>query len=254
MRAQEPLIQSYITLLVEQLRKKATSSPDQTAIVDITEWFNFTLFDITGDLSFGEPFGCLESGQYHPWIALLFTTFKAITLLVSSRFIPGCEALVRSMLPKSILRKRNDHFELVKARVHKRLEEGDNPQRPDFMTYICRYNDKKGMTVPEIEATFSVLVIAGSETTATVLSGIMSYLLKSPESLKELVAEIRGAFTHDEEMTVDRVTKLPFLSAVIEEGLRLCPPVPAILPRWVPPEGDFVCGEWLPGYVKRPFF
>lgn len=110
------------------------------------------------------------------------------------------------------------------------------------------------MTVPEIEATFSVLVIAGSETTAIVMSGIMSYLLKSPESLKELVAEIRGAFTHDEEMTVDRVTKLPFLNAVIEEGLRLCPPVPAILPRWVPPEGDFVCGEWLPGYVKCPFF
>ncbi|MCJ1251728.1 hypothetical protein MMC30_008965 [Trapelia coarctata] len=250
MRAQEPLIQSYITLLIAQLRKKATASPNHTATVDITEWFNFTLFDITGDLSFGEPFGCLETGKYHPWIALLFQTFKAITLLASSRFIPGAETLLRYMLPKSIMQKRKDHFELARSRVHKRLEEGDNSHRPDFITYICRYNDEKGMTIPEIEATFAVLVIAGSETTATVLSGITSYLLKSPESMRELETEICGAFKHEEEISVDRVTKLPFLNAVIEEGLRLCPPVPAILPRWVPPEGDFVCGEWLPGYTN----
>lgn len=253
MRAQEPLIQSYISLLIEQLRKKAAASPENTALVDITEWFNFTLFDITGDLSFGEPFGCLENGKYHPWIALLFQTFKAITLLASSRFIPGAEKLLRMMLPKSLLQKRLDHFELARRRVHKRLEEGDNPQRPDFLTYVCRYNNEKGMTIPEIEATFAVLVIAGSETTATVLSGIMSYLLKSPESLKELVEEIRGAFKHEADISVDRVTKLRFLNAVIEEGLRLCPPVPAILPRWVPPEGDFVCGEWLPGQVSPSF-
>jgi cytochrome P450 len=53
-------------------------------------------------------------------------------------------------------------------------------QRNDFMTYILRYNDEKGMSIPEIEATFRVSVVAGSETTGTALSGIMGHLLQSP--------------------------------------------------------------------------
>jgi len=46
------------------------------------------------------------------------------------------------------------------------------------------------------------------------------------------------------------VGKLPYLSAVIEEGLRMAPPVPSGLPRVVPADGGMVCGEWLPGGVS----
>ncbi|KAK1954620.1 cytochrome P450 [Colletotrichum sublineola] len=34
--------------------------------VDVVKWFNYTTFDIIGDLSFGEPFGCLDDETYHP--------------------------------------------------------------------------------------------------------------------------------------------------------------------------------------------
>ncbi|MCJ1409794.1 hypothetical protein MMC19_003877 [Ptychographa xylographoides] len=247
LRAQEPLLQSYVDLLIAQLRKRTSESVNHQANVDIVQWFNFTTFDIAGDLTFGESFHCLEEANYHPWVAILFLSFKAITLTTSCRLLPGFSTLLNWMMPKSIMQKRKDHFELATNRVHKRLEQGDNPQRPDFMTYVVRYNDEKGVTVPEIEATFSLLVIAGSETTATALSGMATYLLQSSQSLHTLTMEIRQSFKRESEITLDRVTKLPFLNAVIEEGLRLCPPVPSLLPRLVPTGGAIVCGNLIPG-------
>ena len=50
-------MQTYVDLLIQRLRTHATSS----AIVDMNKWYNFTTFDLIGDLAFGEPFGCLQS-------------------------------------------------------------------------------------------------------------------------------------------------------------------------------------------------
>jgi hypothetical protein len=40
-------------------------------------YYNFTTLDITGDLTFGEPFFALDVGKYHPWIANTFKFIKA---------------------------------------------------------------------------------------------------------------------------------------------------------------------------------
>lgn len=34
--------------------------------VDISDWLNFTTFDIIGDLSYGQSFNSLQSAAYHP--------------------------------------------------------------------------------------------------------------------------------------------------------------------------------------------
>ena len=52
------------------------------------------------------------------------------------------------------------------------------------------------MSDPEIEATLRILVLAGSETTATALSGIIGNLLGNSKAMKELTAEIRSSFRH----------------------------------------------------------
>lgn len=48
-------------------------------------------------------------------------------------------------------------------RVHGRLQQGT--QRNDFMSPILRANNESGMTIPEIEASFNILVVAGSSFT-----------------------------------------------------------------------------------------
>lgn len=61
--------------------------------------------------------------------------------------------------------------------------------------------------------------------------------------------EIRGAFETNEDITIVATARLPYLTAIISEGLRLCPPTPTMLPRLVPRDGAMVCGNWLPGGV-----
>lgn len=249
LRQQEYLIQNYIDLLIHRLNDCA-SSPD-TSVVDIVRWLNFTTFDIVGDLSLGESFHCLEESQYHHWVSILFTQFKTATLFVSLRFF-GLDKLVKTIIPKNLLKKRADHAKLANERIRRRLNQGDlaDAQRNDFMAYVLRHNDEKGMSVAEIEATLRVLVVAGSETTATALSGIIKSLLLNPSTLKRATDEIRQSFQHASEICANRVTELVYLGSVIREGLRLCPPVALGMPRVVPMGGAEVSGHWLPGGVS----
>jgi len=123
--------------------------------------------------------------------------------------------------------------------------------RPDLMSYVIKHNDEKeGMSLGEIEATFMVLTTAGSETTATVLSGTLNYLIAGPDKLLRLTQEIRVRFPQEADITLEALNELPYLKAVIQEGLRLCPPIPVMLPRVVPEEGDTVSGTWIPGGVS----
>lgn len=55
---QEDLVQLYVDKLISQLNIHATGKEG----VNIVKWYNFTTFDIIGDLAFGEPFGCLDEG------------------------------------------------------------------------------------------------------------------------------------------------------------------------------------------------
>lgn len=79
----------------------------------------------------------------------------------------------------------------------------------------------------------------------------MNYLVQNPDKLEALVADVRGAFQSADEMNCETVKELPYLNAVLWEALRLCPPIPYILPRVVPPGGATVAGVWLPGGVSR---
>ena len=251
LRQQEPILQSYVDLLMYRLEGNILASATLAAAIDIGKWYNFTTFDITGDLTFGESFHCLDESQYHPWMSILFSSFKVAALYTSCKYIPGMERLMRLALPQSVIRKRQDHFDMSKAKIDRRLEQRGTDQRTnDFMAYVLRYNDEKGMTVPEIEATFPFLVLAGSETTATTLGCITNGLVNNPEVLRTLVTEIRASFASRAEITFGNISKLPYLAAVIDEGLRICAPVALGSPRIVPAGGNTVDGHWLPGGVS----
>jgi cytochrome P450 len=91
------------------------------------------------------------------------------------------------------------------------------------MSYFLRHNENKdGLSVPEIVGNSSILIIAGSETTATLLSGTTFQLLKNPAVYRKLVTEIRSSFTSAQEITVERVGQLQYLLAVFNEGFRMC--------------------------------
>jgi len=118
--------------------------------------------------------------------------------------------------------------------------------RADFMSYILKYNDEKGMTPAEIESNASLLIIAGSETTATFLSGITYNLLRTPEVLKTLTELIRTTFAMENDINILSLQQLEYLTACLEEGLRTYPPVPSGLQRNTTSEGNVICNKYVP--------
>ncbi|QSZ34461.1 hypothetical protein DSL72_006055 [Monilinia vaccinii-corymbosi] len=92
--------------------------------------------------------------------------------------------------------------------------------------------------------------MAGSNSLATTLASTTNYLTRYPSTLEKLTREIRSKSKDESDMNLESLTKLPYLSAVIEEGLRICAPVPLGMPRVVPEGGDTVCVEWLPAGSK----
>jgi cytochrome P450 len=106
------------------------------------------------------------------------------------------------------------------------------------------------MPLQKLETNSSTLIIAGSETTATLLSGVTYLLLTSPDSLAKLTTEIRSAFSDDKEIDINSVNPLKYLQACLEEALRMYPPVPIGLPRIVPPGGGSISGHYVPENVS----
>ena len=209
-------------------------------------WYNWTTFDLIGDLAFGESFGCLENCTYHPWISMLFASIKAGAFLSSLKRY-GIKSMMAVLVPKGLLNKRREQLQLTEQKVMKRLEQGTG--RPDFMSHILRHNDEKGMKVPEIIVNSALLIVAGSETTATLLSGATYHLLKNPRVMEKLKKEIREAFGEEKDIDIAGVNGLEYLLAVLDEAMRMYPPVPTGLPRRVPGDGDVINDRWVPGGV-----
>lgn len=52
-REQEDIIEKYIDLLMSRLTE--VGGGEGAVAMDMVAWFNFALFDVIGDLTFGEP-------------------------------------------------------------------------------------------------------------------------------------------------------------------------------------------------------
>lgn len=239
---QQPLILSYVDLLIQRLKENSAQPQDMVA------WYNWTTFDIIGDLTFGESFHGLRDQQWHPWVQTITVGIEAGGIVTAiSRY--GLGFAIRVLIPKALLEKFDQLFIYTKEKVGARLERGT--ERPDFTSYIMR-NDKDGrqMSRAEMEANAEVLIVAGSETTASLLSAATYYLCTNPETLERVTTEVRNAFDSDQDINLNSVNKLDYLLAVLNESLRIYPPVPGSIPRMTV-KGDMIAGRWVPPGVSE---
>jgi len=242
LRDQEPLITTYIDLLIKGLHKRIDSG---RPIVDLVSWYNWTTFDVIGDLAVGAPFNCLSEEGYHFWVSMIFDNVKATSIFNEAQRYPGVVPLMQLFTPKRLKEAIENHSNLTVNRVEARM--ALQTDRADFMSHIQKQQNEKGMSKEEIFGVLTLLMIAGSETTASLLSGATYYLLKNPRVMEKLVAEVRGKFTSEDQLNLAGVNSLDYMLAVLDEGLRMYPPSPTGLPRVVPAAGDTICGKWVPG-------
>jgi len=248
LREQEPLVRSYVDSLIAGLQKQI-DGPAKGRI-DFADWFNWTTFDTIGDLSFGESFNCLKDTRYHPWVANMLDSIKEVVFdSVTLRF-PPLQRLLSLYVPKSAVQARENVESLAREKVDRRIK--TQTTRPDFLSYILKHNEGKehgGMTREEIYKNAATLITAGSETTATHLTGAIWFLLKNPHCMENTLEEVR-AFKKPTDINLQSVASLPYYQAVIDETFRMYPPGVAGQPRIVPKGGDTVSGHFVPGGVS----
>lgn len=132
---------------------------------------------------------------------------------------------------------------------NRRIDEGLRREHNDFLYYILRQNEKGGVSQNEIILNSALFIVAGSETTASLLSGLLMWILRTPNAYEKLSTEIRSTFKSPADMKFLDLQELTYMNACIDEALRIFPPIPTGLTRTVPKEGDTVAGEFLPGGV-----
>ena len=91
--------------------------------------------------------------------------------------------------------------------------------------------------------------VAGSDTTANAIRLTLLALLTTPSAFSALQSEIAHAISHkliSSPITNAEAQALPYLQAVIREGIRLYPPSNSTFDKLVPPGGVTLHGYFLP--------
>ncbi|KAF2732406.1 cytochrome P450 [Polyplosphaeria fusca] len=241
-REMQPRIRGYVDQLVQGLKDAATSGP-----VDVVKWYNWTTFDLIGDLAFGESFHCIRNQETDPWIAAIFGSVKFLPIATAIEDY-GLGTLLKLLMPRHLLEMQARNAESARKKMRKRIQKGAG-QYDFWDNAIQKSNFEKGtgMTEAEMVSNSYILALGGSETTATALSGVTYLLLKHPNVLKELNAEVRGAFKSEEDIDLVSVGRLEYMLGTLNEAVRLYPPTPSVGNRIVPPGGAQIIDKWVPG-------
>ena len=243
--------------------------------VDMVELFQFSTFDIMGDLTFGQPLGLLESNRYSTWVQAVFDSIRVIPIAQLIQYYTLSNTLFNLLEPKSVRDMKYNHFRHSADRVDRRLQRGSD--EPDIWNMVLSAQDGMRLSLDEMYCHADVFMLAGSETTGTAMAGLTWFMLTNPDKMALLTRELRERFTEEDAITMESTASLKYLNACasipapfglcimdgyqfltsdtvfdtgIQEALRMYPPVPVGVPRVVPSPGRSVLGRWVAGGTR----
>jgi cytochrome P450 len=230
-----------------------------TSVKDFSVWTTYYGFDVAGDLAFGSSFNMMENDEYRYLPTMLMGTSWFIYW---AGYLP-CAWILRILLVSPIMnyfpgqaaRDSYRFFQMAQSRLSARFELEKDAEakgeklRPDIFHYIMKGRDPEtglGFSRDQLNADAGLLVAAGSDGVGIVLSATLFYLLRNPEILEKLTQDVRSSFDSMDDMRGLKINQVPYLHAVIEETLRITPPIPSPLPREVEKGGIDIDGRHIP--------
>ncbi|GBE80243.1 Benzoate 4-monooxygenase [Sparassis crispa] len=250
---------------------------------DAQFWCNLFTFDVIGELAFGSPFGMLLRGQDTARIRKSLTAGIASYALDESTAqepaaqyeveeIDAIDAVsarmevspILGVLPtyvREFVERMPQHRRGLKAQgqliglaaeaISRRLAaarqaEDEGKIFDDMFGKLLNGRDENGnpMTERELTTEAVTLLVAGSDTTSNSLATVIFHVARNQNVQKRLQAELDAVAGSDSSILpfVD-VKSLPYLEAVINEGLRILTAVGFGLGRVVPEGGITVLGH-----------
>ncbi|KAI0180566.1 cytochrome P450 [Hypoxylon sp. FL1284] len=237
MREQEPIIGSYVDLLIQRVHENCLNG---AAALDMRNWYTFTSFDVIGDLGFGSAFGSLQDSKCHPWVKIVTSSIIEVTMF-QTLLVLGLRPAINLARRWGLLPVRDQNLALAREKLEQRVKLGAS--RPDFMEGLINKKGEWNMSMDHLLVNAELLISAGSETTSSLLAGATYLLATNPEHLAKLTQEVRSSFKSDSEITLTSVGDLRYMLAVLDESLRRYPPASGDLPRLVPKGGVTILGK-----------
>jgi len=225
-------------VLADKLGEAAPGAPPPRVV----ETFQYAMFCLLVLMCFGER---LDEPAVRAIAAAQRETLIYISrnMPVFAFFPPVTKHLFRARLDKARalrLRIKELFLPLINARREYRRRGGEPSKETTFEhSYVDTLLDIKlhedgdrPLTDDEIILLCSEFLNAGTDTTSTGLQWIMAELVKNPAIQDKLYHEIKAATDDDkEEVSEEDVHKMPYLKAVVLEGLRKHPPAHFVLPH-----------------------
>ncbi|GAB7365351.1 hypothetical protein MBLNU230_g6431t1 [Neophaeotheca triangularis] len=236
-----------ISALNDKIIDRVSRSADSGEPLDVSLFFNLWSFDVMARLTFGKNYGMLDEGKKHRALALLS---KSMLLLAYQ--LPLWSVRVLRQIPGAAA----DYFKFIKFckdeltwRV-KNSDAVDKEGGSDIMSWLLKSHEdvKQPEDDPSLLLDTQLLIVAGSDTSATALTFLFFHLAKDPEQVTKLREELRplvqGGNWGDKDIRF-----AAHLNGCINEALRLHPPVPSGVSRETPKEGLRVGDTFIPGHT-----
>ncbi|KAI3713339.1 hypothetical protein L1987_71916 [Smallanthus sonchifolius] len=124
---------------------------------------------------------------------------------------------------------------IIEERIRSKPEDGvEQHGRKDFLQILLELKEQKvsmSLDITQIKALLLDIVVAGTDTTATLIEWIIAELLQNPKEMHKVQDELKQVIGLNNIVEEHHLPKLKYLDAVIKETLRLHPPLPLLIPR-----------------------
>ncbi|KAL6860047.1 hypothetical protein ACO1O0_004072 [Amphichorda felina] len=232
---------------MDLLERKYVSTAHDTKPFDLAEKTQFFALDAIGDISLGAPFGFLAGDEDLFDYNRINTSSSTIMNVFS--VLPWLTKIVHRWPLRLAIPREGDQvgfgrlWSLASSFVDRRLYVEAPPVEDMLQGHI-----NNGMARDELIQQVLIFLIAGTNTTAHALRMTLLSLMTTPSAYMALVAEIRKASPNvSRPISWAQTQTLPYLTAVIREGLRVWPPLTGLGLKRVPDTGDYINGYFVPG-------
>ncbi|KAJ4949993.1 hypothetical protein NE237_026825 [Protea cynaroides] len=224
-----------LQILFERLRYHVESGEP----VRVMEHFQYAMFCLLVLMCFGEKLDQKVIREIEDAQRSLIVNMRKFAVLA---FFPKLGRLIFRKRWNQLLEMRQKQesvlIPIIRARRELKEKNQDNPDEvvvsyADTLFDLKIPEDGRNLTEQEMMTLCSEFLNGGTDTTATALQWIMANLVKHQSIQERLYSEIEGAVNSSEEIKEEDLQKMPYLKAVVLEGLRRHPPSHFVLPHSV---------------------